>query len=313
MNLETLAASTLAAEWKMLEFLSAEYKVLEPLSAEPHGVIRGPKDELHPASIVLVLSQEIFESFLLLELGRQLGSFLEEPLTLLHRQVFGPFFRFVSKTNDVAFRSEYPAPYDVLRRSFRKFAFVFDARVPERSRVPEVLIDYPRVVRRSFERILLLQLRMIGEFGLHTYFDAVNYWPEWYWTRSIHSDLKPQDVAMATEVSGVAGEPAKLIHGFLRFWGYWSEIRTTLDWLSEVSSSESRSDVTRFKERVLDILSWRISLASVEVLSRRETLGRLVIDHAVSEVPPNSRMQVRSQLEDIFKDMIGLPLTPVYS
>src|SRR5256885_1458023 len=122
------------------------------------------------------------------------------------------------------------------------------------------------MVRGTFERILLLQLRMVTESSLHTYLDAINYWPEDSWNDSLREHPRPDDIAAAEPIP-----VATVLHGFLRSWGYWSEIRTAL------ASLPDKSDSARFRERVLDILGWRLNFISGKAFKRFETLRDIVI------------------------------------
>ena len=156
-------------------------------------------------------------------------------------------------------------------------------------------------LRPYFERIFLLQLSMTEDSGLRAYLSALKYWEAGTWREFVQESLRPEDVVNVGDLDHPSF--AIVFYGFLRSWGYWSEIRAVLDSTEGIGDF---SDITRFRERVLEVLSWRVNFVSRESFARFERLRDMIIERAVAEVPGNVRYKVQSEIEDIFNQAFGL-------
>jgi hypothetical protein len=254
---------------------------------------------------IVVSAQEMFELMLLANLGQQIGSVSTDTISDLRREVFHPFLIAMVRSRRLP-RATPESPYSFdaaeLRRAFRPFVEIIDGAYEKEFNLGSALkIEHPDGFERAFEKILLTGIRMLQDEGIRVYLTTVKYASNAQWRALFEQDLRPEDVASASESGDLTA--AVVLYGFLRSLGYRADVQSAID---STHNLKSLSDITRFTERVRDIFNWRIDFLSKESSERFEALRKYVIAKVMAEIPAHQRYKLQENLDQIFDEVLGL-------
>jgi hypothetical protein len=227
----------------------------------------------------------VFESFLWLHLGTEIGVFPAEPSREVFSTYYADFFKSLNREQDrlldvVAFRSRLYV-YDTPESTELKSAFPDFTKLIEQSMRGNDVFNVQRNEFRdpdSLRPIFNNFLRMASVFAsdplilrfvLICQFSDARAWDnEWH-----GGDCVSEEVALAGETGEYEGSSSAIIcAGFLRLWSYSHQLRE----MSNMYEKESIESVDRFKliDRIKNNLRWRINLRSREVANRFESVRR---------------------------------------
>jgi hypothetical protein len=284
-------------------------KRLRSVALDKSGIFKNDRIDSAPvwpdSWSMAVSAQEMFELMLLANLGQQIGSISAEAVSDLRREVFHPFLIAMVRSRRLP-RATPESPYSFeaaeLRRAFRPFVEIIDGAYENEFNLGSALkIERPASFERSFEKILLIAIRMLQDEGIRLYLTVVKYASNTQWRAMFEQDIRPEDVARAGESGDLTA--AVVLYGFLRSLGYRADLQSVLNSTHDLESS---SDVTRFTERVRDIFNWRIDFLSKESSDRFEALRKYVVTKVIGEIPAHQRYKLQESLDQIFDEVLGL-------
>lgn len=266
--------------------------------------------------------REVMEALLWLHMGTEVGVFPESASRDFYdRSLLKGFFESLLSTDENeragmergklyvahskesrAMRLELPRYAGVLLESAMRGEEIFGR---ERLNLKD-----PLAMRGLFQTLLLLYTRFAGSAAARSLTYSLSFATREEWNEFSAAEIRPDEVVRA-EWSGSGRGPALVIAGYLSFWGYGARCEEAIA-RSGVRASMRESagifeeDAFRLKQRLAEILSWRINLRSDEVFKRFEEV-RSGVERAVKKesrkegVDPAAGDRICASIKSAFK------------
>jgi hypothetical protein len=247
----------------------------------------------------------VFESFLWLHLGTEIGIFPYEVSTEVTSFYYQPFFQSLNAKRDqilhvrdfeefkkVQFASTlyvYDTPESTeLKAAFPEFKILIEhaMRGENALKVQPNEFTNPTSLRPLFKNFLRLAGILSADPILRRFTNISQFTNETEWQNEWREgDCSPEEVEQAAENQNLKSRsPAVIFAGFLRLWSYSHQLTQIVQMYQD---EPVRSD-DRFKliDRVKNILRWRINLRSAETANRFEAIRNALkvrLDHQAME------------------------------
>jgi hypothetical protein len=288
--------------------------LLAPLSesaAEPR-----PSAEWHSLRL-----REVVEAVLWLHLGTEMGAFPEDVSRSVYDRYLREFFEsLLSPDLDaraamkegadyVAHSEESKALYIGLPR-YARILFEKAMRAEDIFGSELIQLEAPLSLRGLFQTLLLLYTSFARSEAVRRFTYSVTFAPPEDWAEAWNPDIEPAEVVRA-ELSGSGSPSALVFAGYLAFWGYGARCGDAFE-RTGTRESASQDDLFRLKNRLQEILKWRIDLRSNVASQRFEKVRSKVTQELEREsrqadVSGEAATLIDGSIERAL-EMIGVPV-----
>jgi hypothetical protein len=255
----------------------------------------------------------LFEQFLWMHLGLEIGAFSEAPVRAVYEQYFVSFFLSIAGWMNI---SGYTAPTqegfqpnllpNFGRRLFNK-AMENDN---DMLFAEPVKFEEPATLIGLFQTHLMLRSTVWRHPATRRFLQTLNYATNEEWNSLFAAVAEPAKIIEQHEAENPTPSAALIYTGYLNIFRYASRFKE----LSDVTKNDNLLkpfDVTSLESRILEIQKWTINLNSGEVFGRFQQVRERFVDMLRSDKDATGIVAniVEAAIDEAL-DIIGIP-TPV--